>query len=123
KRRAYAVAALVSDDLFVVLSAPAEGLASWTQSNLVSSVAPPFLAFILALTAVWVVTNQVVIRWLHYLQRVAAIYAKGRFTVRATQASRAPPEIRELAETLDLMADTIVARDQSLHESLAQKDD
>jgi len=123
KRRAYAIAALVSDDLFVVLSAPAEGLASWTQSNLVSSVAPPFLAFILALTAVWVVTNQVVIRWLHYLQRVAAIYAKGRFTVRATQASRAPPEIRELAETLDLMADTIVARDQSLHESLAQKDD
>jgi two-component sensor histidine kinase len=33
-----------------------------------------------------------------------------------------PPEIRELAETLEEMADAIVARDASLRDSLAQKD-
>jgi len=69
-----------------------------------------------------VVTEQVVIRWLHYLQRVAAIYARGRFSIRS-KAGDAPPEIRELAETLDLMADAIVARDAALHESLRHKDD
>jgi two-component sensor histidine kinase len=53
---------------------------------------------------------------------VAAIYARGRFSVRAVHARRAPPEIRELGETLDLMAETILERDRSLHESLAQKD-
>jgi two-component sensor histidine kinase len=43
--------------------------------------------------------------------------------VRPLAAENAPPEIRELAATLDAMAAAIVARDQSLHESLAQKDD
>jgi two-component sensor histidine kinase len=119
--RVFAVSPLVGDDLSAVLSAPAEGVWSWTQVNILSSVLPPILAFGLALAAVWVVTEQVVVRWLHYLQRVAAIYARGRFTIRS-RAQDAPPEIRELAETLDLMADTILARDQSLRESLAHKD-
>jgi len=121
--RVYAVAPLVSDDLYVILSSPAQGLASWTQVNLLSNVVPPLLAFLLALGAVWIVTEQVVVRWLHYLQRVAAIYARGRFSVRAVHASQAPPEIRELGETLDLMAETIVERDQALHDNLAHKDD
>jgi two-component sensor histidine kinase len=121
--RVYAVAPLVGDDLYVILSSPAQGLASWTEGNLLSSVIPPLLAFLLALGAVWIVTEQVVVRWLHYLQRVAAIYARGRFSVRAVHARHAPPEIRELGETLDLMAETIVERDQALHDNLAQKDD
>lgn len=122
KPRVFAVSALVGDDLYAVLSTPSEGIWGWAQGNVLSSVAPPILAFLLALGAVWVVTEQVVIRWLHYLQRVAAIYARGRFTIRS-KAQTAPPEIRELAETLDLMADTIVARDADLHESLQHKDD
>ncbi|RYG13862.1 MAG: sensor histidine kinase, partial [Caulobacteraceae bacterium] len=117
-----AVSALVGDDLYAVLSTPSEGLWSWAQGNVLSSVVPPLLAFILALAAVWVVTEQVVIRWLHYLQRIASIYARGRFSVRA-KAAEAPPEIRQLADTLDLMAGTIVERDADLHESLQHKDD
>ncbi len=62
------------------------------------------------------------IRWLHYLDRIASIYARGRFTVRPLKAERAPAEIRDLAHTLDAMADGIVARDMSLRDSLAQKD-
>jgi two-component sensor histidine kinase len=121
RERVFAVSPLVGDDLSAVLSAPAEGVWSWAQVNIWSSILPPILAFCLALAAVWVVTEQVVVRWLHYLQRVAAIYARGRFTIRS-RAQDAPPEIRELAATLDLMADTILARDQSLRESLAHKD-
>jgi two-component sensor histidine kinase len=121
RTRVYAVSPLAGDDLSAVLSAPAEGLWSWAQVNVLSSILPPILAFSLALGAVWVVTEQVVIRWLHYLQRVAAIYARGRFTIRS-RAQDAPPEIRELAETLDSMADTILARDAALRESLAHKD-
>ena len=54
------------------------------------------------------------VRWITYLQRIAAIYARGRFSVRPVQAERAPPEIRDLADTLDAMAATIVARDAAL---------
>lgn len=120
--RVYAAAPLVGDDLYVLMSAPRETIPTWAKLNVLSSIVPPILSFFLALGAVWVVSELVVIRWLHYLQRIAAIYARGRFSVRPLLARRAPPEIRQLAETLDIMADAIVARDHSLHESLDQKD-
>ena len=76
----------------------------------------------MALAAVWFVADRVDRPLARYLERVAAIYARGRFNVRPIQAEHAPPEIRALARTLDAMADTIVERDQSLRDSLAQKD-
>ncbi len=122
RRRVFSAAPLVKDDLFVVLSAPADGLFSWARLNPLSGVVFPLLAFTLALAAVMYATERGVVRWIAYLQRVAAIYARGRFTIRPLQAAHAPPEIRDLAETLDAMAGTIVARDASIRDSLAQKD-
>ncbi|MBN9318101.1 MAG: sensor histidine kinase, partial [Caulobacterales bacterium] len=113
---------LVGDDLFVVLSTPAQGLFSWARLNPISRLLPPLLAFVLALGAVIYAADRTVVRWIAYLQRVASIYARGRFTVRPLQAEHAPPEIRDLAGTLDEMAAAIVAKDSSLHESLEQKD-
>jgi two-component sensor histidine kinase len=120
--RTVSAAPLVSDDVFVVLSTPAQGLFSWARLNPISRLLPPLLAFFLALGAVIYAADRAVVRWIGYLQRVASIYARGRFTVRPLQAERAPPEIRDLAATLDEMAAAIVAKDSSLHESLEQKD-
>ncbi|WP_454718373.1 sensor histidine kinase PhyK [Caulobacter segnis] len=122
RNRTYSAAPLVDDDVFVVLSAPAPGLVSWASLSPISRVLLPVLAYVLVLAAVLWVTEREVVRWIVYLQRVAAIYARGRFTVRPLQAERAPPEIRELAATLDAMAGTIVTRDASLMDSLAEKD-
>jgi len=122
RKRAYSAAPLVDDRVFLILSAPAPGLMSWAWINPISRLVLPLLAFCLALAAVLYAAERAVIRWIVYLQRVAAIYARGRFTVRPLQAERAPPEIRELAATLDDMAGAIVARDASLMESLAEKD-
>jgi two-component sensor histidine kinase len=121
EERVYSASRLVGD-VFVVLSAPSEGWFSWARLNPLSGVLFPLLAFSTALIAVLVVTERVVVRWLHYLQRIADIYARGRFTVRPVQADRAPPEIRDLAHALDSMAEAIVARDASLVASLAEKD-
>ncbi|HEX3917865.1 MAG TPA: sensor histidine kinase [Caulobacteraceae bacterium] len=120
--RLYAAAPLVGKDVFVVISAPTQGLISWAWLNPVTSLALPLLAFLLALIAVWIVAERGVVRWIAYLQRIAAIYARGRFSVHPLQAERAPPEFRDLADTLDAMAATIVARDAALKEHLAQKD-
>ncbi len=108
--------------LSLVLSAPNEGLFSWAKLNPLTAVLLPLAAFFLALAAVWIVAERVAVRWLHYLDRVAAIYARGRFTVRPVKAESGPPEIRALAHSLDVMAQAIAARDHSLMESLAQKD-
>jgi len=122
RTRTFSSAPLIGRDVYVVLSSPDQGLFSWAWVNPLSTVALPILAFSLALIFVLVVAERGVVRWIAYLQRIAAIYARGRFSVHPLKADAAPPEIRDLAQTLDAMAQTIAARDASLVDSLAQKD-
>jgi two-component sensor histidine kinase len=122
RHRVYAGAALAGRDVYALLSAPAPGLLSWARLNPVGALFMPLLAWFLAFSAVMWVSERVVIRWLNYLERVAAIYAKGRFSVRPVQAMNAPAEIRVLARTLDELAESIVARDAALTASLEEKD-
>lgn len=120
--RVISSAPLVGQDVYVLLSAPSQGLVAWAWLNPLTTLALPLVAFILALAAVLMVAERGVVRWIAYLQRIAAIYARGRFTVHPFKAETAPPEIRDLAQTLDAMAETIAARDAELTRSLAQKD-
>ncbi len=122
RRRVYAAAPLLADDVFVLLSVERQGLFSWAVLSPIANVLLPFLAWLAAVIAVLVVSERVVIRWLGYLERIAAIYVRGRFTVRPIQARNAPFEIRMLADTLDEMASGIEARDNSLKDSITQKD-
>jgi two-component sensor histidine kinase len=122
RRRVYAAAPVAGDEVFVVLSAQSPGILSWAWLNPLSGILFPLLTFGLALITVLLVTDRVVVRWIAYLQRIASLYARGRLSVRPVQAEQMPPEIRELAETLEDMADAIVGRDASLRDSLAQKD-
>ncbi len=121
-RRLFAAAPLVGDQMFVLLSAPTEGLVSWAWLNPVSAVALPVLAFSLSLLTVLFVAEREVVRWIAYLRRIAVLYTRGRYTVRPVRAERAPPEIHDLADTLSAMADAIAARDEELTRHLAQKD-
>jgi two-component sensor histidine kinase len=120
--RVYAGAPLLADDVYVLLSAQRQGLFSWAVLNPIATLLLPLLAWLAAVTAVLIVSERVVIRWLGYLERIAAIYARGRYTVRPIQARNAPYEIRVLADTLDHMASGIETRDNSLKDSLTQKD-
>jgi len=120
--RLYASAPLVGRDVYVVLSAPSRGLVSWAWLNPVSAFLLPILAFCLAVAAVLLAAERSVVRWIVYLRRIAALYGRGRYSVRPLRAHAAAPEIRALAETLDTMAKTIAARDAALIEALAHKD-
>jgi two-component sensor histidine kinase len=121
--RIYAVAPLLGQDVFVVLTAPSRGLFSAAWLDPLSGLIFPLLSFSVALGAVMFAADRAVLRWISYLQRIAAIYARGRFTVRPLQADSAPPEIRDLGRTLGAMAGAITARDAVLQETLAHKDD
>ncbi|MGZ9114824.1 MAG: sensor histidine kinase, partial [Brevundimonas sp.] len=122
RHRVYAGAALAGRDVYALLSAPAPGLLSWARLNPVGALLVPLLAWLIAFSAVMLVSERIVIRWLNYLERIAAIYARGRFNVRPLQAMNAPAEIRVLARTLDALAESIVTRDAALIASLAEKD-
>ena len=120
--RDYAAAPLLDRNVFVVLSAPATSLLSWARLNPFVFIVLPLMAWIVAWATIWVAVDRSVIRWLVYLDRIAAIYARGRFSVRPVAAEKAPAEIRTLAHTLDSMAEKLVERDAVLKDNLAQKD-
>lgn len=122
RRHVYAGAPLAGRDLFVLLSAPASGLLSWARLNPIGSFMLPLAAWLVAFLAVMLLSERIVIRWLVYLERVAAIYARGRFSVRPVQAEHAPAEIRTLARTLGSLGDSITTRDKALLDSLDEKD-
>jgi two-component sensor histidine kinase len=114
---------VVGREVYLVLSAPSEGLFSWARLNPISAFLLPILAFALALAAVWWVADHEVVRWIVYLRRIAALYARGRYSVRPLRAVAAPAELRDLADAFDTMASTIAARDAALKENLLAKDD
>jgi two-component sensor histidine kinase len=122
RARMQSVSSLIGRNVFVLVSTPKPGLLFWAQINPFQGVILPLLAFVLTWIAVAWAADRVVIRWLSYLDRIAALYAKGRLSVRPVQADNAPEEIRALAQTLDQMAEAIAQRDQVLHEQMAHKD-
>ena len=122
RHRVFAGAALAGRDVYALLSAPSPGLLSWARLNPVSLFLMPLAAWLAAFISVMMFSERIVVRWLNYLERVAAIYAKGRFSVRPVQAINAPSEIRVLARTLDELAETITTRDAALQASVEEKD-
>lgn len=122
RRRVLAGAALAGRDVYVLISAPDPGLLSWARLDPIGVFILPILAWVIALGAVLIFSERIIIRWIDYLERIAALYARGRFSVRPVQAMSAPAEIRVFARTLDEMAEMIGARDASLLDSIAEKD-
>ena len=122
RHRVFAGAALAGRDVYALLSAPAPGLLSWARLNPVGALLMPLAAWFAAFVCVMLVSDRIVVRWLEYLERIAAIYARGKFSVRPVQAVNAPSEIRVLATTLDELAETITTRDAALLASIAEKD-
>lgn len=120
--RVYVRASLIDRELHVVYSAAAPGLLSWARLNPLGSLLLPLGVWLAAFVAVMALSERFVIRWLDYLQRVAAIHARGRLSVRPVQADAAPTEIRALARTLDDLAEGVTTRDQSLMKALEEKD-
>ncbi len=122
RHRVFAGAALAGRDVYALLSAPAPGLLSWARLNPVGLLLMPLAAWLAAFVSVMLFSERIVVRWLDYLERIAAIYARGRFSVRPVQAVNAPSEIRVLARTLDELAETITTRDAALLAAVEEKD-
>ncbi|KPF64164.1 hypothetical protein IP88_13950 [alpha proteobacterium AAP81b] len=104
--------------LFVVYAAPDPprfGLAWW--QTLVDFLLP-VLAIVMASLAIWYGSQQLVLRWLAGLQRLAFNFAAGDYRYRAVSFARAPREIRGVAASLYRMASAIAERDRRLRQSL-----
>jgi len=82
----------------------------------------PVLMVMLASLAIWLATQRLVIRWIDVLSRMATAYSGGHYAIRPQVLNDAPPEFREMGNTLSDMALAIQERDHSLKDALAQKE-
>lgn len=119
--RTLAIASLIEGDVYVLLSAPKPSLLSWALLDVSSTFLLPLLMWLLALVAIWISTDHLILRWLSYLGRIARLYGLGRYEIVPVRAERAPREIRELADSFQWMATRIAERDEELNDALEYK--
>jgi hypothetical protein len=80
--RVYALAPVAGDNLWILLATPNRSLVTRAWLNPVAAVVLPLLAFVLGLAGVWIVADRELVRWIAYIRRIAALYARGRHGVR-----------------------------------------
>jgi two-component sensor histidine kinase len=121
RRGNVAVAPLVGEDIFVVLSTPTPTLVTWTRLDLLGRVVLPIAMFLLALATVWWGGDRLVLRWVRDLRGLANSYAQGDYAAKPPEDSRAPEELKALSRALTDMAGRIDVRDQTLKDALEEK--
>ena len=115
---------VATEGVFVVVSRPSPGLLSYFTLAPISGVGLPLLAFTIALIAVWISLDRLVLKWLTRLKRIAKIYGAGKYNLRtAHHFEPAPEEFLEFAETMDTMAHQIDSRDSRLRDALQKRDE
>lgn len=119
--RDFVVSPLAGDAVFMVIASDQLDPINWAILDVGGTVLLPVVMWLLALTAVAIAADRMVLRWVVYLRRIASLYAGGRLRVEPRRAQAAPAEIRELASTLDDMANRIAAREAELVDAVEQK--
>jgi two-component sensor histidine kinase len=119
--------ALLPSLLFAVLAflLMRHGLGVAAQSSAPSTLVGlglPILGLALALGGVLIVADREVSRWIVRLRAASAATAGEGAGPVAGAFGAAAPDIRELADRLDVMTTAIVARDRTLTENLIQRD-
>lgn len=111
-------------NVFAAISRKSPGL--WSDFTLrpVRSIGLPLVAFSVALLAVWVAIDSLVLRWLSRLTRTVRVYGAGRYQFKAGETfDKAPDEIARLARAMDVMARDIGERDKDLKLAIASRDE
>lgn len=110
-------------NVFAAISRKSPGF--WSEFTLrpITSIGLPLIAFSVALLAVWLAIDSLVLRWLSRLTRTVRVYGAGRYQFKAGQTfDKAPDEIAGLARAMDVMAKDIGERDQDLKLAIASRD-
>lgn len=121
--RQAAIVPMSPGPLYAILSAPRPAPIAMENLSAFGNFALPLAAWLIALVAAWLAADRLVLRWIDYLRRIAALYASGKLTVQPLRARlKAPVEINMLADTLQDMAEKIRDRTNRLEGALEMRD-
>ncbi len=119
--RMYSLTPIASDNLYVLYGRPTAQLFKEANRDLTMRVLLPMGIWLLAVVTIWIGIERLVIRWITYLARVAATYAKGRYSVVPQQIENAPDELRSLGQVLSTMAKLVRDREADLRQTVRQR--
>ena len=116
----FATHALLGNNAFVGFAMRQSSLFGTTYIHVGTDFLLPFLMIALSWTAIWIVTERQLTRWIIYLRRISGAYRAGHYALKPA-LDGAPSEFRSLGDALSEMALSIQDRDRSLREAVAQK--
>ena len=119
--RVYAVSAVESGSLFLLVGAPKSGT-SWADRDLIAQVALVFAIWVSGVLAAWLGTRFLVTRWTQRLLETTSALSRGDLSARA-ELEGAPAEIRQLGDTLAEMAARLNSRQDELKAAIGQKEE
>lgn len=120
-KRLYAHTPIVEKNLFVLYGRPTDVLFKEAERDLIMRILLPLGIWLLAVVTIWIGIERLVVRWVAYLSRVAATYAKGRYTIVPHRTENAPDEFRALGDVLYNMAQLVKDREADLRQTLKQR--
>ena len=121
-RRVYSSVALPHGNVTVLFGMPAASALGWIEKDLVTRIFSVLGIWWTGIAAAWLVTRSLITRWIMALRRMAQAFARGHYAATDVDLRGAPSELRDLGETMILMAGRIDAREDELHRSVQQKD-
>ena len=119
--RSYLADPMAGGRLFVVGGVPQTGRWNWLQRELVIGIFAPTLMLALAVVAIWIASDYLVIRHIRALAAAARAQSRGKTGTRL-QIQGAPTELHDLAATFNRMADRIQSREDQLKATIEQKE-
>ncbi len=120
-RRVFSSVALPHGDVTVLFGMPAVNALGGVEKDLINRVLGLTTIWLAGIVAAWLGTRYLVTQWIARLRGMARAYGRGSYDQRPDFA-HAPRELRDLCETLSLMAHRIEVREGELRASLNQKD-
>ena len=120
-QRIYAVSAVESGSLFLLVGAPRGSGVGWADRDLIAQVVLVFAIWISGVLAAWLGTRYLVTRWTQRLFETTSALSKGDLSARA-DLEGAPLEIKQLGDTLAEMASRLNTRQGELKAAIEQKE-
>lgn len=121
-RRVYSSVALPHGNVTVLFGMPEASALGWIEKDFVTRILSVCGIWWTGIAAAWLVTRFLITRWIMALRRMAQAFASGNYAATNIDLEGAPSELRDLGETMILMAGRIDAREEELHRSVQQKD-
>lgn len=106
---------------YVAFGIPEPRLLGTFRGYLLADVVLTLLIVAATVFGIWLGTEWLVIRWTHYLKRVAVAYGRNHFSLSLADLKTAPNEFRLLGREMKRMASAIQDRDRNLSMALERQ--